>query len=175
MNRSKGEDQKELYRTIIQLPFVDYKEDFENYMKKILKSKHINQDLKGYLEDKEKIKNYWAKAFMKNNFTCGMCTSSRIESKHRVYKTYLNSTTRLTELFKVFKTIEEKEISVFDNEIKKLKKKDHRRFNKCDIIKKFKPIFSEYAIAKFTENLIDSINYSVKKLGRKWYLIFLLT
>ena len=102
MNRSKKKDQKELYNTIIQLPFANYKEDFEISIKKISKSKHINEDLKGYLEDKIKIKEYWVKASMKINFCCGMCTPSRIESKHRIYKSYMNSKTRLTELFYSF-------------------------------------------------------------------------
>jgi len=105
---------------------------------------------------------------MKDNFTCEMCTSSRIKSKHRLYKTYLNSTTRMIELFLIFKIIEEKEVSIFKDEIKKLKKKDNINLDKNDLIKYFKPIFSQYAMVKFTENLIDSINYNVKKSGNKW-------
>ena len=80
----------------------------------------------------------------------------------------MNSTTRLTELFRIFKSIEEKEISVFHDEIRKLKKKDQTKFDKCDLIKHFKSNFSDYAMAIFTENLIESINYNAKKSGRKW-------
>jgi len=100
---------------------------------------------------------------MKEKFTCGICTSSRIESKHKVYKKYLNSSTRLRCLYKVFKDLEEEEISNFREEISKLGMFENQKLEQSDLIKHFQPIYSNYAIRKLKGNLMESVNYSVEK------------
>ena len=85
---------------------------------------HLNNDLKKYLKEKAKEKESWVKGFMKKKFCCGMCNSSRIESKHRILKQYLNSGKRLSELFQVVKELEKMEISRMENEIERFRKKE---------------------------------------------------
>ena len=103
-----------------------------------------------------------------------MCSSSRIESKHRVLKQYLNSSKRLTELFKVLKNLEAVEISRMENEIEKSRKNERKKKEKMDIIVSLKEIYSDYVLERVKDNLLDSINYKIDKQEKKlWYCLFL--
>ena len=106
------------------MPFLNYPEEFEENVDKILDSIHINNDLKKYLKEKAREIESWVKGFMKKKFCCGMCSSSRIESKHRILKQYLDSGKRLSELFQVVKELEKMEISRMENEIERFRKKE---------------------------------------------------
>jgi len=123
LNKGNNKKKKELYQLIVSLPLSNQKDDFMESYNKIIKSKYLSGDSKSYLKNKFNKKDRWVKAFMKSKFCGGMCTTSRIESKHRVFKRFLNSSTKLSELFKVIKIIENQEINSFTNEIVKLNKK----------------------------------------------------
>lgn len=103
-----------------------------------------------------------------------MCSSSRIESKHRVLKQYLNSSKRLTELFQVLKNLEAVEISRMENEIEKSRKNERKKKEKMDIIVSLKEIYSDYVLERVKDNLLDSINYKIDKQEKNlWYCLFL--
>jgi len=82
LNRGNDLDKKALYRSIINLPYQNYQKEFEDSYEEISISNHINKELKTYLKNKCSDKKLWVKAFMKGKFCAGMCTTSRIESKH---------------------------------------------------------------------------------------------
>jgi len=126
--------------------------DFSDSFTKIIDSEYLNEDLVNYLKEKEKSKDVWVKAFMKKHFCCGFCTTSRIEAKHSIFKRYPNSNIRLSELLKVFKELEEKEILKFRDEIEKLSKKDKKDLEKCEVIKHFAKDFSDYALQRLNKN-----------------------
>jgi len=167
-NRGKDQAKKDMYQLIRTLPYVEDEEDFEQRAEKILKSRLLTKDQKGYLEEKVKEKHTWVKAFMKRKFTCGMCSTTRIESKHRVFKLYLNSNSKLNEMFKIFKQLEAKEIFTFKDEIEKLSKKEEEKLEKCNLIKFFSSHYSQYVLAKLKQNLIESNNYKFRNIDNIW-------
>lgn len=169
LNRGNNENNKKIYRTIIQLPFSDYPIDFKTDLNFILKQKSITIEHKKFFRTKAENKEKWVKGFMKSDFCCGMCTSSRIESKHRVFKKFLRSSTPLTKFFEVCKEIEEKEIYTFQDEIQKCKVRTNNKLEKSKLIKFFNNEFSEYSIAKLKDQLIESTNYKLaKSLKESW-------
>jgi len=104
-----------------------------------------------------------------------MCTSSRIESKHRLYKRFLKSSTHLIEFFKVLRELEEIEIFQFKDEVTKLNKRENKKLNKTSLIKFYQNEYSQYALVKLKDELLESINYKLrKKQGQKWYKFFLI-
>jgi len=174
LNRSKNKESKDLYQRIIQLPFSNDPEEFETSFAKILGQNQLQSDMKIYLLNKAKEKEFWVKGFMKKKFCCGMCSSSRIESKHRVLKQYLNSSKRLTELFQVLKNLEAIEISRMENKIEKSRKNERKKKEKMDIIVSLKEIYSDYVLERVKDNLLDSINYKIDKQEKNlWYCLFL--
>ena len=86
LNRGKEQQKKDLYNLIVSLPLSQTSENFDDDLKFILKNKFLSKEHKDYLEEKAKRAEKWAKCFMKSYFCCGMCTSSRIEAKHRLLK-----------------------------------------------------------------------------------------
>ena len=90
LNRSNknqnNNESKKLYQDITNIPYSEEIEDFEETFNFILENDLIGDDLKLYLEDKYELKKQWVKPYMKDNFCLGTCTSSRIESKHSIYK-----------------------------------------------------------------------------------------
>ena len=154
------------------LPYSNYPEEFEEDFSDICKSDLLQTELIKYLEDKVEEKESWVKGYMKNQFCCGMCSSSsRIESKHRVLKLYLNSGKRLTELFQIVKELEKKEVAKMANEIEKSRKNERKKQEKMDIIKYFKEIYSEYVLEVLKDNLMESTNYSITQItSNTWYL-----
>lgn len=151
------------------MPYSNYKEEFEESLKEIKKSRSINNELKKYLDEKIKEKEFWVKAFMKKKFCYGMCTTSRIEAKHSVFKKFLNSGKRLTEVFQIIKELEEREITSHKNEIEKSNRLARKKEENSDLIKHFKDEFGEYVIERLKDNLINSTNYKVSEVAdNKW-------
>lgn len=97
-----------LYNQIINLPFSKTANAYENSVSNPL----INKGDKTYLEGKYTEKTRWVKSY----FCCRISTSSRIESKHRVYQQHFHSP-RQIELFTIFKRTEEQEISNFNTKL----------------------------------------------------------
>ena len=96
-------ENKELYDQVLELPFMTRKEKFDETIKELKKPGLLNDSQLNYLEMKLKIKDKWAKCLIKENFTVGISTTSRIESMHSVLSDRLNSNSRLNEVFDVFK------------------------------------------------------------------------
>ena len=163
LNRGNIKEKKVLYQKIVNLPYTNDIEDFEEDYEEILKSEFISEENVKYLNAKWKDRKHWGKCFMKTQFCSGMCTSSRIEGKHRVLKTYLNSSKGLVEVFQTFKDLEHQEIKVFKDEIIKLKEKENKQYERTEIVKYFKD-FSQYAINKIKQELIESNNYKIVKV-----------
>ena len=133
-------------------------------------SQHISEELKKFLEYRFKIKEKWVKCYMKTIFMCGMCTSSRIESKHRVYKNFLNGDSRLCEIFKVFQELEEKQSLSYQDEFKKLSKTQQNELSEHILVQEVEKYFSPYAVRKIKEIILKSTNYAIQevKAGQKW-------
>ena len=115
-------ENKELYDQVLELPFMTRKEKFDETIKELKKPGLLNDSQLNYLEMKLKIKDKWAKCLIKENFTVGISTTSRIESMHSVLSDRLNSNSRLNEVFDVFKKIEDSNISKFNEEFSRHKK-----------------------------------------------------
>jgi len=88
-------------------------------------------------------------------------TNSRIESKHRVYKRYLNDKTRLSELFMVFKELEGEEIHKMKNKQTDLNSQEKSKLEENELIKSLSKVYSEFAMKRVKTALIDAINYNV--------------
>ena len=89
------------------------------------------------------------------------------ESKHRILKKFFNSSSRLCEIFIVCKKLEAQEVKVFKDEVSSISKKEQKQNEKTEIIKYFQD-YSNYAIKKIQEELIQSNNYKIQKEGRIW-------
>jgi len=163
LNRSQENHKKILYSSIISLPYQNYKENFLDLYKQISTSEHINDDLKTYLRKRYDNRKFWVKAFMKDIFCGGICTTSRIESKHKIFKKYLNSSARLCELFKVFRDLEKSEIQTFQNEIEKRFTKKGEKMKDNDLIKSLKESYSDYIVTRLKDNLFQALNYKTEK------------
>ena len=90
----------------------------------IINNRKFDERLKNSLEIRHKERETWAKCFVKTNSTRGAITTSRIESKYRFYKRYLNDTTRLAQLLMIFKELEEEEIKKKLEKLKSVLKKN---------------------------------------------------
>jgi len=157
------------------LQFEDYPEDLEQKFNLIVKSPYINNSLKDYMKEKYKKVKFWAKCYMKKKFCCGTCTSSRIESKHKILKKYLNSSKRLTELFKTLKQLKNTETSKFKEEVERFTKEDNRVIGKYELIKKLKEKYSNYCLKIIQKNLLESLNYEANQQKENlWYLNFVI-
>jgi len=105
LNR-KNLKEKELYLKIDNLPYEESVEKFEESYALILSNTNLllkEQDLK-YLEEYYNKKEQWCKGYMihKKYFTCGICTTQRVESMHATF-TKLTLKSSLQELLKVLK------------------------------------------------------------------------
>ena len=153
-----------LYLTILNLPFSKYEEDFQEDLEEVLEDDNLSLDHQNYLKEKVKQKELWVKAFIKTKFCAGMCTSSRIEAKHKVLKQYLNSSKRLTELFETFKMIESQEISRYESEIERLNKGSNKIICKYKLIQELEKKYSPYSLTIVKNNLLEGLNYSIEKI-----------
>ena len=108
---------------------------------------------------------------MKAIFTGGTCTTSRIEAKHRIYKTFLNSRSNLQKIFEVFIKLEKIEIKNYIEEIHAFKESEEEIFLKSDLIKTCKNIYSSYDLNKVKLNFLLASNYDVDiiKTNKQWY------
>jgi len=149
----------------VNLPYSENISYFEDGYKEILKSDSIGKENKNYLEAKWKEKQKWAKCFMKTKFCVGMCTSSRIEAKHRLLKRYLNSSKGLVYLFSILRDIEKTELKNFQDEVTRISEKENKQYEKTEIIKCFQG-YSDYALNKLKQQLIESNNYKIKSSGQ---------
>lgn len=122
----------------------------------------MNQSLKDYLKNKHMERKTWAKCYIKNKFTCGMVTSSRIESKHNVYKKYLNGNSRLSELYLTFQNLENIEIKNYSNEINKFTIKQNQELEKYKLISESKLLYGPYIIERLKISIIKALKYSIK-------------
>ena len=163
---------KDLYNTIINLPFIDCPKKFEDTIIAIRNNELLNEDLKEYLDLKYSQKYRWVKGYIKSHFCCGTCTSSRIESKHRVLKQNLNSSKRLAELFTIFQKLEQMEGSQFKDEFTRLSKAQTSQLEKSEIIKALKAKHSNYVLEITKRKLVESINYKIDQKGRNLWLNF---
>ena len=82
----------------------------------------------------------------------------------------MNSSTRLSELFKISKTLETQELINFKEEIRRINKDEKARLEKSDLIKHFKKVYSEYTISilqkKIYWNLL--ITRLIKRKSNIW-------
>jgi len=152
----------------VNLPFSESESEYNEAYDYLLESDDISDELKKYIKDRHKIRCKWAKYSVKKTFTAGSCSSSRVEAKHRIYKTFLNGNSRLSKIFKLFTILEEQKISEIDQAIQKKTKKENIESDKHELIKKTKELYSQYAVYRMEEVLIDSIHYSVVKKNNYW-------
>lgn len=76
-------------------------------------------------------------------------------------------------MFQVFQDLEEKEIYTFKDETQKFTKKVNKRLDKSNLITYFGKDYSEYALNKMKEQLIESTNYKLGKKERGNWVFFL--
>ena len=168
MNKGKTKGKQEIYRDIIGLPFSEKEDDYKKHYHKILTSNLVTNEFKKYLKKRNSLKHKWVKCYMKNLFTCGTCTTSRIESKHRIYKTFLNGNSRLCEIFLTFKKLESREIDKDKQEL--LTKPQNSKLNDHEFIKEMSTFYSQFILNQLKLNLIDAISYMVKAQNKNlWY------
>ena len=168
LKRSKDQEKKDLANKIMKLPYIEEVKDYDNIYKQIITNKKIDDNMKTYLEDRHKEREIWVKCFIKTTFTCGTLTTSRIESKHRIYKRYLNDQTRLSELFLVFADVEKEEIKNCQKKIKNLNSLENSKLSENFLLKKCYPIYSDFAIKRVKVALLDAMNYTVQKKNKVW-------
>lgn len=71
-------NQKELYQIIVNLPYQEFIDKFEDQYDNLLQNSSINEHQKVYLKEYYETKYKWCKAYMKEtNFTCGICSTQR--------------------------------------------------------------------------------------------------
>ena len=68
------------------------------------------------------------------------------------------------ELLSIFQNLELQEYTKYKEEVEKISKDDQKALKKMDIIKHFDKDYSNYAMRKLQNNLLDSINYSAHKV-----------
>lgn len=171
LNRSKVATKKTLYNLVTNLPYCKYEEHYIKNYNIILNSKDITNEDKEYLEGKNEEKIAWSKCYVKKSFTCGMISSSRIECKHKVYKRFLDSDTRLSKLFLVFQTLEEEEINNFNDEFERTEsfnKDQDSALNQDNLIKQCLGVYCNYVVAKLKMNVVFSNNYHVTRKRNAW-------
>lgn len=151
---------------MINLPFCKDKEEYIDIYNKINESEYVSDELSDFLMKKDKVKTKWCKAFMMENFTAGICTTSRIESKHRTLSSYLNSRSKLCTVLQTFKEIESNESKKFIEE--EFAKDDEKVICNIIILKELTQFFGEYVMAKIKINISKALNYKVTKKGNCW-------
>jgi len=168
LNKGKNKEKKKLFTIIKNLPYAEYEDLYLTNYNLLKNSKDLDDSTKKYLQERHNHRELWVKCFVKKNFTCGMVASSRIESKHSVFKKNLDDTTRLSEIFTIFNNLEQQEIQDFTDELNSICSKENVGLDQNDLIKKFKEQYGEYIILKIKREVLDAINYQVEKIGMKW-------
>jgi len=153
----------------VNLPYTENDYVFEENYKGILKNKSLSKENINYLNQRWNNRKLWGKCYMKDKFCIGMCTSSRIEAKHRVLKRFLNSSKGLVFLFRTLQDLEVMEIKNFQDEIIKLSDKEDKQYLQTKIMKHFQDDYSLYAQNKIKNELIESNNYKIEMSApNKW-------
>ena len=169
MNAQKKKERKELHKTIISLPVVESSTVFDNTIQSLINNRLLDAKDKEYLE--RKCLN--AKGYQKAVFCCGMCSSSRIESKHNAYKFFLKSSKRLGELFTIFRKLEVREIMPFKDEVQYIPKSESKRLDKSNLNKYPKGTYSNFVTRKMKDVMQESLNYTIEKKSHNlWYEFF---
>ena len=88
--------------------------------------------------------------------------TSRIESKHNIYKKYLNGNSRISELYTIFQDFKKLEIANYTKEIQRFTIKQNANLEKYALISKSKPLYGNYTIERLKENILKSLKYNVK-------------
>lgn len=127
-----------------------------------MNSSDISKETKDYFKKKLGYKETWAKCVTKNNFTAGVSTTSRVESLHNVLRDYLNSNSRLSEIFQAFKNIEETHFQEFNEEFER-HKKNLKNQGKLKLIEELENTYTPYVIKKVEIKVSKSIGYKVEK------------
>jgi len=136
LNKGSNPETKALYKKIINIPYCEYEDDYSKKYQEIIESTLLNENFIKYFKEINENKNLWVKCFIKQNFTCGMATSSRIEAKHRVIKKFLDGNSRLGEIYACFQELEQQEINSFKEEIQKVSRKEEDSLTKHSLIQK---------------------------------------
>ena len=144
------------------MPYCEYSDDYYDVYNEILACPDVNEGSKKYIKNRHQYRHKWVKSYMKDRFTGGTCTNSRIESKHSVYKHFLNSDTSLMNLYTVFKTLEKQEIEKFKEEIQRFGLNDENSFKKYELLKELDETYCPYAMNKIKSNIMEALNYGVE-------------
>jgi len=143
------------------VPYCEDKDSYHEVYEQILANESLSKESKDYIKKRHVYREKWVKAYMKNLFTGGTCTTSRIESKHRIYKSYLNSESSLVQLFRVFDKLEEG-LQNYNDEIETINNRGNDFFSKSDLIKKIEEVYSPYICQKIKPILLNALNYDVQ-------------
>ena len=174
INEEDHKEAKKLYNQIRNLPYCEYEDDYEKIYKEILLCDLVNSDSKAYIQKRHEYREKYVKCYMKTIFTGGTCTTSRIESKHSVYKAFLNSDSSLMQVFQVFVNLEKLEFEKYTEEITIMNEKQND-FVKYDLIKELESVYSPYILHKTKANLITALNYGVEWITepKKYFYFYL--
>ena len=167
LNKGKSKERMELYQLITKLPYSEYENIYSENYKTILNSDEVSETFKYYLTNKHSERELWVKCFIKSKFCCGMVTSSRIESKHNIYKKYLNGNSRLCEIYSVFQELEQLEIKNYNDEIGKFTIKQNKDLEKYKLISESKLYYGNYIIEKLKNYILRSLKYNVESNAQK--------
>ena len=165
---NKGETKK-LYQEIINLPFITREAKFEETINKFKSLTNISKDRSQYLDRKLETKEEWAKCFVKEKFAAGISTTSRVESLHKHLSQYLNSNSRLNQLFQVFREIEAKQLNKFEEELQRHLKNLNQDINKSCLFTKLQEIYSPYTLEKLDQRINKALAYRYQEVSpQKW-------
>ena len=59
LNRGKKKEKQRLYQLLKNLPLAEYEEDYLKNYNELIKNKEINEDLKSYLNQRQKQRYTW--------------------------------------------------------------------------------------------------------------------
>lgn len=164
----------ELYDKILALPFITKEEKFQSTVEEALNSENLTENEKEYLNFKLESKYTWAKCFIKHRFGAGISTTSRVEGLHKVLQDFLNSNSRLTEVFAVFRKIESHKLEKFKNEFNRHSKNIGTSCYDCFLLKELSLIYSPYVIKKMEPKISKALSYKYEEVipGKSWYFLF---
>lgn len=126
-----------------------------------------------YLKLKLESKDLWAKYAIKDTFSVGVSTTSRVESLHSLLKKHLNSNSRLCEVLDRFKKIVAAQIDKFQVEFERHSKDLEKSVTKCQLMQQLSIIYSPYALKKLEQIGSKAFSYHFEPVSTsvtKWYL-----
>jgi len=168
---------KELYQDAIHLPFITRTNKFEEVISKLQNTDNITEQTKAYLEKKLLNKHRWAKCFTKESFVVSVCTTSRVESLHKILALQLNSRSSQNETLDCFHKIERRQLMRLNEEIKEVfdegfnteffrhKFISNNKIANCALMDQFKKIYTPYIAKKLENKICKSLNYIYEELS----------